>query len=102
MKSFKQWTEENHPEDEMMQEIFASLGKQAVGALSKIGKTFSLKSAKRAASNGVDLVNRARVGMKRAGQVVDKVLGDDPYDRQKENRRKNRDQAEFIAGLSED
>ena len=90
MKSFKQWTEENHPEDEVMQEIFAGLTK-------KVGSF-----AKKAVSAGADVVNRARVGMKRAGQVVDKALGDDPYDRQNQNRKNNRDKAEFIAGLSEE
>lgn len=41
------------------------------------------------------MLDKVRVGLKRAGEKVDKLLGDNPHQRQADNRKKNKDSEEF-------
>mgnify|MGYP007061959867 FL=1 len=41
------------------------------------------------------MLDKFKVGLKRAGEKVDKFLGDNPHQRQADNRRNNKDNAEF-------
>lgn len=41
------------------------------------------------------MLDKVRVGLKRAGEKVDKFLGDNPHQRQADNRRNNKDRKEF-------
>lgn len=72
MKTFKDWIEETHPEQ---YDEFLSNNKFVQGAKNLAGK--------------------AAVGLKRAGEKVDKFLGDDPHMRQRANRKNNKDANDF-------
>lgn len=41
------------------------------------------------------MLDKVRVGLKRAGEKVNKLLGDNPHQRQANNRQKNKDSAEW-------
>lgn len=41
------------------------------------------------------MLDKVRVGLKRAGEKVDKLLGDNPHQRQADNRKNNKDSKEF-------
>lgn len=41
------------------------------------------------------MLDKVRVGLKRAGEKVDRLLGDNPHQRQADNRQKNKDSKEF-------
>ena len=81
MKRFNEWIQERHPKS--FQEF--NLAKGARNFASKVGRG----------------INKTRVGMKRAGQLIDKTLGDDPYERQKANRKNHQDKEALLRDLEE-
>lgn len=79
MKKFNEWIQERHPES--FQEF--NLAQGARNFASKVGR-------------GID---KTRVGMKRAGQLIDKATGADPYERQKANRKNHQDKEALLRDL---
>jgi hypothetical protein len=70
MKTFKEWAEENHPET--VNEFFT----KALGAVKG--------AAKKVANNR--RYQQLAVGAKRAGEAASRIFGDDPHERQNDNR----------------